>query len=47
MITMKGEKMASRVAASILHSVGLNELICNSYIGKRISCIDVLNLISF
>lgn len=32
MITMKGEKMASRVGASILNAVGLNELVCNSYI---------------
>lgn len=34
MITMKGEKMASRVGASILNAVGLNELVCNSYIGR-------------
>jgi predicted O-linked N-acetylglucosamine transferase (SPINDLY family) len=34
MITMVGEKMASRVAASILRATGLDELICTNYSGK-------------
>ena len=33
MITMTGEKMASRVAASILKATGLGELVCNNYSG--------------
>ena len=34
MITMTGEKMASRVAASMLRATGLEELICHSYSGE-------------
>jgi len=34
MITMTGEKMASRVAASMLRATGLEELVCNTYSGK-------------
>jgi hypothetical protein len=34
MITMVGEKMASRVAASLLRATGLDELVCTSHSGK-------------
>jgi predicted O-linked N-acetylglucosamine transferase (SPINDLY family) len=34
MITLKGEKMVSRVSASLLTAIGMEELICNSYSGK-------------
>ncbi len=35
MITMKGDKMASRVAASVLGAVGLGrELVVNNYSGE-------------
>jgi protein O-GlcNAc transferase len=36
MLTLTGDKMASRVAASLLQSVGLPELICSSFSGKII-----------
>ena len=35
MITLKGEKMVSRVAASLLTAIGMEELVCNSYSGKH------------
>lgn len=39
MITLTGEKMASRVAASILRATGLEELVCSSYSGECGICI--------
>ena len=44
MITLAGEKMASRVAASLLHATGLDELVCSSYSGEfaQLCCCSVL-----
>lgn len=36
MITLAGEKMASRVAASLLHATGLDELVCTSHSGELV-----------
>lgn len=43
MITLAGEKMASRVAASLLHATGLDELVCNSYSGTHaVATVDII-----
>ena len=34
MITLTGEKMASRVAASLLRAAGMEELVCSSHSGE-------------
>lgn len=31
LLTLRGDKMASRVASSVLHATGLDEMICDSY----------------
>ena len=40
MITLVGEKMASRVASSILKAAGLDELVCASLSGMFLYCVD-------
>jgi hypothetical protein len=47
MVTMVGEKMASRVAASLLRATGLDELVCTSYSGEHTTpflCLSVVKL---
>lgn len=35
MITIQGDKMAARVASSLLKSVGLDELVCTNHSGTK------------
>jgi hypothetical protein len=42
MITMAGEKMAGRVAASLLKATGLDELVCDNYSGTILLPLSLL-----
>ncbi len=44
MLTLREDKMASRVGASILEAVGLSELICTSYSIYEVICSEDLTI---